>query len=134
MDRLTELASQFSREPLVSLLNARLDGLKDGEAAVSAPASDEVLIVTGIVQGGIIAAVADYAGVYAAMTRVAAGHTPAMHIGIHFFRPVRKGETITARARVENENRSTIMTLVDVYGDDGKRKAHASILFARPKP
>jgi len=138
MQRLEELRLRFHEEPLGKLLSASLDELADGLAVVSVPASEGTTIVGGVVQGGITTVVADYAGVYAAMTRISAGHTPAAHISIHFLRPIKQGETMRARARVENESRGSLVVSVDVYasdrpGDSGKRRACATILFSKPR-
>jgi uncharacterized protein (TIGR00369 family) len=133
MDRLTELRRQFAAEPLATGFGATLDALSDGEAAVSYVAKDEHAIVVGIIQGGITTVIADYAGVYAAMSRIAAGHTPAKHIAIELLRPVRPGETITATARVVAETRASIVTAVDVRNENGAQKAVATVAFAKPK-
>ena len=132
MTRLEELRSRFEQEPLGKLLEARLEVLEDGRAVIAIPAKQEFTIVGGIVQGGITTAVADYAGVYAAMTRIPSGHTPAVQISINFLRPVGLGETLRAEAKVVNENRSQVATSVEVRGQDGKLKALATILFAKP--
>lgn len=133
MDRLTELRQQFAAEPLATGFGATLDALSDGEAVISYVAKDEHAIVVGIIQGGITTVIADYAGVYAAMTRIAAGHTPAKHIAIELLRPVRPGETISATARVIAETRASIVAAVDVRDALGVQKALATVAFAKPK-
>lgn len=132
MTRIDELKSRFEQEPLGRLLGARLEVLEDGRSVIAVPARDELTIVGGVAQGGVTTAVADYAGVYAAMTRIPSGHTPAVQISINFLRPVRLGETMRAEARVVNESRNQIVTSVEVRGPDGKLKALATILFAKP--
>ena len=133
MGRLEELRQRFSEEPLVGFLGAELRELSDGHATLVVPVKKEFLIVGGIVQGGIVTAVADYAGVYAAMTRIPRGHTPALHIGINFLRPVLMGDVMWATARVENESKTMLVTDVEVFGTDNKRKATASIIFSKPR-
>lgn len=133
MDRLTELRLQFAAEPLATGFGATLDALSDGEATVSYVALNDHAIVVGIIQGGITTVIADYAGVYAAMTRIAAGHTPAKHIAIELLRPVRPGERISATARVVSETRASVITVVDVRDAGGAQKALATIAFAKPK-
>lgn len=133
MGRLEELRQRFSEEPLVAFLGAELRELGDGRAVLVVPVKQEFLIVGGIVQGGIVTAVADYAGVYAAMTRIPSGHTPALHIGINFLRPVLMGDVMWAAARVENESKTTLVVSVEVFGTDNKRKATASIIFSKPR-
>ena len=75
----------------------------------------------------------DFAGVYAAMTRIPDGHTPAVSLSIHFLRPVKLGETVTAKAKVINDSARSILTLVEVSGSDGKLKANATISFSKPR-
>ncbi len=132
MTRIEELRSRFAQEPLAQLLGARLEVLEDGLAVIAARVKPELTIVGGVAQGGVTTAVADYAGVYAAMTRIPSGHTPAVQISINFLRPVGSGETMRAEARVVNESRNQIVTSVQVRGQDGKLKAVATVLFAKP--
>lgn len=133
MSRLEELRSRFEQEPLGRLLEARLEVLEDGRAVVAAPAKQEMMIVGGIVQGGVTTALADYAGVYAAMTRIPSGHTPAVQISINFLRTVVLGETMRAEARVVNEGRNLVVTSVEICSQDGRLKAVATILYAKPR-
>ena len=133
MDRLTELRLRFGQEPLATEFGAGLDALADGSAAVSYVAKDEHAIVGGIIQGGITTVIADYAGVYAAMTRIPAGHTPARRISIELLRPVRPGDVLIATAVVIAETKATIITSVDVRDANGVQKAVATVTFAKPK-
>ena len=131
--RLKQLRSLFTTEPLGRSLGARLIGLKRGWAAVSAVARNDLLVSVGIVQGGVIAAVADYAGVYAAMSVIPAGHTPAARININFLRPISAGEDIVAVARVVDETRTTVSVAFEVTGAAVRRKALGTILFVKPR-
>lgn len=134
MNRLEELKQRFENEPLAKLLGATLLHIDGGAATVRTPVKDEFLIVGGFVQGGVTTALADFAGVYAAMSKIPAGHTPAVNINIYFLRPIGKqDESIRAEARVVNESKNSLLVCVDVYGSDGKLKAYGTILFAKPK-
>lgn len=134
MNRLEELAERFKNEPLVKWLGASLEWLEEGRAVVAVPVCKNFLIMEKVVQGGIIATVADFAGVYAAMSKIPAGHTPATNLNILFFRPIGEDETIWADATVINESRSFVVVSVDLTGGaGGKLKAHATISFAKPK-
>ena len=124
MERLESLKAHFTNEPFAKFLKATLDVLKYGYAVVSAPVSENFLIVDGIVQGGVITAVADFAGVYASMSTLSEGHTPAAQINIHFLRPIGRDGIIQAVGQVENESRSAMLVAVNVYGSDQKRKAY----------
>lgn len=134
MDRLTELRLRFAQEPLATGFGVSLDALADGSAALSYVAKDEHAIVGGIIQGGITTVVADYAGVYAAMTRIAAGHTPARRISIELLRPVRPGDVLIATAIVVAETKASVITSVDVRDANGAQKAVANVTFAKPRP
>lgn len=133
MDRIDELKERFALEPYVKLLGISLASLGDGTAVLELTAGKELMIVGDIAQGGAIASLADYAGVYAAMTRIPSGHTPAVNISIQLHRPVRLGEKVFAAATVVNENRSSISVTAEVRGQDGKLKASAALYFAKPR-
>ncbi len=135
MDRLEELRLNFEAEPLGKQLNAKLEDLGGGHAVVSARPGDDALIAkVGIVQGGVIAAVADYAGVYAAMSVIPAGHTPCSNISINLFRPVRRGALIEAISVVHGETRSQLFVSVLVRdADANKDVALAMLTFVKPK-
>ena len=133
MDRLIELEQRFVQEPLAKAFGLRLDSLENGHSRISMTVKEEQTIVGGVAQGGVTTVLADYAGVYAAMTKIAVGHTPAKRIEIGLIRPVRLGETVSATANVVVETRSMLIVAVDVTGDDGRQKAYATIEFAKPK-
>lgn len=134
MERLEELNKRFAIEPLVQLLDAQLVFSSPGQAEVSAAVREGFLVGGGIVQGGIITTIADFAGVYAAMSVIPAGHTPAQHIDITFLRPIMRGETIRASGLVTEQTRGSVWTKVNVFGSaDSKRRAFATIHFVKPK-
>ncbi len=131
--RLQELRERFAKEPLVKLLGIELLHLHDGEALMEMKARDEFAIVGGVIQGGIITALADYAGVYAAMTKIPAGHTPAAHIDISFRRPAKVGEVLWAWAYERDENPNTLVIGVEVNKKGERARACATIVFSKPK-
>lgn len=136
MDRIGELRERFTQEPLGKALGAELLYLEAGRAMVKVPVRGDFLIVDGIVQGGITTAVADFAGVYAAMADLPSGHTPAGQISIDFFRPVRAGEIMHAHAKVTHRTRRSLWVDVTVAGGmecNGEEKAFARIHFAKPR-
>jgi acyl-CoA thioesterase len=136
VDRLEELWERFKNEPLVKLLDARLPYLGNGKARVFASVRDEWLIVNGIVQGGVITAIADFAGVYAAMTLLPSGHAPCANINIDFLRPVTKNDLIEATANVLYDRPRSIIVEVRVRnyeGVVGGDCAYATMRFAKPR-
>lgn len=133
MDRIDELKERFSREPYAKTIGASLVSLGDGTAVLEMTAGPGLMIVGDIAQGGAIASLADYAGVYAAMTLIPKEHTPAVTISTQLHRPVRLGEKVFATATVVNESRTSFFVLAEVRGEDGKLKASASVFFFKPK-
>ncbi|HTM67843.1 MAG TPA: PaaI family thioesterase [Candidatus Binatia bacterium] len=134
MDRIAELSQRFAQEPLAAFFGLELVALSPGNARIALLVRPEHAIVGGAAQGGVTTMLADYAGVYAAMGLIPAGHTPAKHIAIDLLRPVGVGETVTATAEVTEQTRSSIFVAVRVADEGGRAKAIASISFAKPKP
>ena len=132
MDRCAQLREEFSQEPLGKALGASLAELSVGRAIVTCRPHRLCTIRTGIVQGGIIVALADFAGVYAAMTVMTDGHAPASSLHTHFLRPVSEGELLTATATVMNRSRSRILVEVAVMGSNAL-KARTVAEFACPR-
>ncbi len=109
MDRLEELKLRFKQEPLGKMMDATLETLDYGRAWVSVPIKPEYLIVDGMIQGGITTVIADFAGVYAAMSLIPEGHTPAAEIIIDFLKPTRlEHKVVVARAEVFQETERSI--------------------------
>jgi uncharacterized protein (TIGR00369 family) len=140
-NRVRELYDRFEREPLaqhygISIFELRA-GVVAGSPVVAAaelvmPTRTHMAIVGGLVQGGVITVLADYAGVYAAMAAVPAGHVPCQHININFLRPTMIGETVRALAESHYVSRSVVHTRVTVIGLDARVRAEAMMEFARP--
>jgi len=130
--RLEELRERFKKEPLVRLLKAGLRDLNTRQAHVYVPANKELLIVDGIVQGGVITAVADFAGVYVAMAQFPEGHTPCSNINIHFLKQIKEGEDIYAIATVVHMSRSSVLVEVSV-SNSYELAAQATMLFVKPR-
>lgn len=136
MDRIQELQARFQEEPLAQTLGADLIGIGDGCALLRIDGvKKELCIVGDVAQGGTTTALMDYAGVYAAMTRIPEGHTPCKHISINFLRPVKLGEVLYAEAQVINDNRSEILVSVSAFTSGGQKKpkALATLTFAKPR-
>ena len=131
MDRLQELRERFPNEPCGARLNARLVRLERGEAVLEADMTIDHSIVEGFIQGGMTTAVADYAGVYAAMTMIAEKHMFWQHGSINFLRPVSIGMRVRAVAHVVNESRRSVLVEVRVMAAE-KLCAVATLTFAKP--
>ncbi|OHA47259.1 MAG: hypothetical protein A3A80_03775 [Candidatus Terrybacteria bacterium RIFCSPLOWO2_01_FULL_44_24] len=134
MGRLDELAVRASQEPLAEFLGIKFDFFSEGAVNASLPIRQDFLIPEGFVQGGVITTLADFAGVYAAMTKIKQGHAPAVSIDITFFRPFTLDDkTMHAVAVVQNESRSFVWVTVNVFVEKGKKKAQMTAIFAKPR-
>lgn len=114
MERIEKLKAMFSQEPFAKTLGATLDSLEHGRAVISMTLSDRLAIASGTAQAGVMLSLGDYAGVYAAMTLLSEGHTPASDCSGYFTRPVKVGEVMRAEAHVEDSTRGCIAVRVDV--------------------
>lgn len=95
----------------LELLEASPDG-----AAIRMPVRDEHIQETGVVQGGILAAVADTTAVYALAHGFPEGHTIAgVEFKLNFLRPARpdRGD-LHARATIVRKGRTLGICRVDV--------------------
>ncbi len=133
MTRIEELKQGFGEHDFAKLLGVELEKLEVGIAEVSAIVTQEMLITQGIAQGGVAFSIADFAGVYAAMSRIPAGHTPLASIdGGKYYAPFRLGEKISAHAHVGAEDTRSLHVIVEVFCGLEKRN-HFTLCFAKPK-
>ncbi|MDO8558375.1 MAG: PaaI family thioesterase [bacterium] len=132
MTRIEELEQGFGEHPFSRLLGAKLERLETGFAVVSAKVTHEMLITQGMVQGGVSFSIADFAGVYAAMSRISAGHTPLANVHGDYYGPFRIDEVILARADVVAIDKKSLHVIVEVFCGSEKR-AHFTLRFAKPK-
>ena len=133
MERFEELKAMFSREPFAKTLGAVLEILEHGHAVISMTLPEHLAIASGIAQAGVMLSLADYAGVYAAMSVLPAGHTPASDCAGYFTRPVKVGETMRAVARVEDGTRTCVAVRVDVTVGD-RHVSGQTWKYAKPRP
>lgn len=108
MDRMEELKNWFLSAPLGEKFPMRIDGLAHGFAEVSMNIQEHFLVETGtskIVQGGVIAVIADAAAVLAAMSVLPSGHTPLAHMNYDLRSPTTLRDfQLSASARVVTQD------------------------------
>jgi len=106
--------------PFARLMSMRHHPIVDGVGLVSMTIQDEHRQAAGVVQGGIIVALADYAFHLACRPYLQPGQIPVtVEIKTNFLAPAENGE-LTATARVVSAGRRIIVCDVDVIGDDEK--------------
>jgi uncharacterized protein (TIGR00369 family) len=116
-----EVRASFARQGLMQGIGAALTELGPGRCRIELPFSDLVGQQQGFFHGGIIGAVADTAGGYAALTLLPAGsELLTLEYKINFLRPA-AGARLAAEGMVLRPGRSVTVTRVDVHALVGDR-------------
>jgi uncharacterized protein (TIGR00369 family) len=117
-----QLAGELPPPPLYHLIGIRPTEVGDGTATVAMPATEWLASPTGLLQGGAIAMLADFAMLVAVETRRPAGLAfAALDLKVNFLRPVPPdGAELTARAQVVHSGRTLAITQAQVANSDGK--------------
>ena len=106
--------------PFAKHLDMRVADPDDGSSAVKMPINPSHLQQAGRVQGGIVAALADYAFFRAVKPLLKPGEaTTTIEIKINFLAPAEKGE-LTATAKIISSGRRVMVGEMEVKDQDGK--------------
>lgn len=119
--------ASFERQGLMRQLGARLVDASPGECTIALPYSDRITQQQGGYHGGAMAAIADIAGGYAALTVAPAGmEVTAVEFKINFLAAFQDGELL-AHGRVLRAGRRLIITTAEVthIAPSGERSACA---------
>ena len=137
MVRRRELRVWFENAPLARTIPMTLLGLDKGAASVALQVRESYLVEADskrIVQGGILATLADAAAVTAAMSLFPSGHTPLAHLDMAFLLPVTlEDETIIAAAEAIYETPRAALVKFAILGKNSEIKAFGTARFAKPK-
>ena len=116
-----EVRASFARQGLFRALGATMTHLAPGLCTLELPFSDAVSQQQGFFHGGIIGALGDSAGGYAAFSLMpAGGEVLTLEYKINFLRPG-AGERLIARGSVLRAGRTVTVTRVDVEIVQGSR-------------
>ncbi|MBD0273440.1 MAG: PaaI family thioesterase [Acetobacteraceae bacterium] len=123
-----EVRASFARQGLMRAIGAELSALGPGRCTVELPFSEAVGQQQGFFHGGVIGAVADTAGGYAAVTLLPAGSDVlTLEYKVNFLRPAAGGRLV-AEGSVLRAGRSVSVTRVDVFVEaDGRRSLCAAL-------
>lgn len=126
---LPHVAASFDRQGLMRGLGARLIQAVNGRCTIEAPYGDSVGQQHGLFHGGAIAALADTAGGYAALSARSDGDVLTVEFKISFLRPA-AGPLVRARAEVLKigRNLATVACRVHVLADD--EEVHCAEMLA----
>jgi uncharacterized protein (TIGR00369 family) len=128
--------ASFARQTFMATLGARLERVAAGEVDVAVPFDLRHVQQNGFLHAGVLAAVADSACGYAALTLAAPGHDVlAVEFKISLLRPA-AARRFLARARVLRAGRTLTTAAAEVYGLDGAEPrlvaAMLSTVISRP--
>ena len=120
-EKQNEVRASFARQGLMRAIGAELATLGPGRCAVALPFSEKVGQQHGFFHGGVIGAVADTAGGYAALSLLPAGsEVVTLEYKVNFLRPA-AGDRLLAEGSVLRAGRSVTVTRVDVFVEAGGR-------------
>ena len=120
----------FARQSLMATMGAAVAAVRLGEVEIVLPYSDRILQQHGFVHGGAIASIADIACGYAALTvmpREAAVLTTEFKMNL--LAPA-KGERLRAVGRVIRNGRKLVVTLADVFAEEGAARKQVALMTA----
>ena len=129
--------SQEGRDgPFAELLGIRPGESADGVGTAFMTVEDKHRQRAGVVQGGILVALADYAFFRACRSVLKEGeHAVTIELKLNFIAPARDGE-LTARSAIKNRGGRIIVGDMEIFGADGTLIATGigtyMTVFARP--
>ena len=101
-----------------------IDEAGDGYARVSCRVTPEHLNARGVVMGGVLFTMADFA--FAVAANCGSQEVVSLQDQISYLSPV-KGGVLTAEAKCIKSGRSTCLYEVTVTGDSGKKAAYVTV-------
>lgn len=123
-----QAAGELPPPPIHYLTGIRPTAFGEGTAVAALPASPWLTSPTGLLQGGTIAMLADFAMLIAVETTIEAGVAFAgLDLKVNYLRPTPPdGRDLEARAEVVHRGRTLAITRADVTNADGKAVALAT--------
>jgi uncharacterized protein (TIGR00369 family) len=118
----TRVRASFGKQRLMQTIGAVLEEVAPGRVSVRLPFRDDLTQQHGFLHAGTVAAVADSACGYAALTSMP-GDAAVLSIEfkVNMLAPA-KGESIVARATVIRAGRTIVVCRADVYACTGDQE------------
>jgi uncharacterized protein (TIGR00369 family) len=114
-EKQAEIRASFSRQGLMQLFGSTLAEIAHGQCVISTSFTAALGQQDSYFHGGVIGAVADTAGGYAAMSMFPLGSDVlTLEYKINFIRPA-KGETLIATAKVLKAGKTMAVVRIDVH-------------------
>jgi uncharacterized protein (TIGR00369 family) len=126
---LERVRASFRRQGLMRLLDARVVEAGEGRCVIEVPFRDELTQQERYFHGGVIGAIADNAGGYAALTLAPPDREVlTVEYKVNFLAPAR-GERLVARGEVLSAGRRLFVCQAEVEAvDGGERRTCATLL------
>jgi len=128
------IAASFARQRLMALYGATITAMDVGFIEMAVPGADALLRTSGMFHGGVIAALADSAGGYAATTLHSKNVSfLTVELKINYLRPA-KGDRMIARGKVIKGGATLTVVQSDLYTTANGTETHvatALITFIR---
>jgi len=117
MDFEQRVRDSFARQTFMSTIGATLARVAEGEVEIELPFREDLLQQSGTLHAAVLAAIADSACGYAALTRMPEGsEVLSVELKVNLLEPA-IGERFVARARVVRSGRTLSVCAADVFGD-----------------
>ena len=116
LERLTRM---FGEAPISRFLGHTLTHCRDGVAEVRLPFRPDFTQGLGVIHGGIITAVADTAGYFAAASVVTDGVATTVELKINFVAPARN-QSLIGRGEVISRGRTLLICQLKVTDEQGQ--------------
>ena len=124
------IEASFASQGLMATLGATLGRVEAGRVEIILPVSATVSQQHGFVHGGAVAAVADSAAGYAALSLAPAGvEVLTTEFKINFVAPA-AGERLVARGRVVKAGRTLTLTQTEVFAETAGQEKLVALLTA----
>lgn len=122
--------ASFAKQTLMATLGASVASVKRGEVEIVLPFSNNILQQHGFIHAGAVAAIADSACGYAALSMMpddAAVLTTEFKI--HLLSPA-KGERIRAIGRIVRAGKKLVITIGEVFAEEGGASKQVALITA----
>ena len=127
-DFLQQVKNGIEAQPYAKMMGFRAEEAGEGYAVISCEKRPELLQQTGIVHGGVVAALCEAAAGYAALTVLPEGQTPVgVEYKINFLRPV-TADKVLAKATVVKPGRNLFVVEVDACNEGSDQVAAKMLL------
>lgn len=122
--------ASFERQGLMTTLGARLASVQPGQVVIELPFCERVSQQHGLFHGGVIGAIADNSGGYAALSLMPVGsEVLTIEYKINFMKPA-KGQLLRATGHVVRAGKTVTVIRAEVACIDGGDAAACALVQA----